>query len=120
MSKILVNCDLQSGEWTVKEEDMQSHYTDVVFYFSNSGSMVTFDNLIFGVRLRKDTVQIYNEVFGLNKRFVACENTLFDNFLETQRFQLESNTTYTLELWCENGGVRRSHTYGLTTPPDMV
>lgn len=120
MSKVLVNCNLESGDWTIREENMQSFYTDVMFYFSGSGSMVTFDNLVFGVRLRKDTVQISNQTFGLNKRFVACENTLFNNFLEIQRFQLEGNTSYRLEFWCENAGIRRTYDYDFTTPPDVV
>ena len=116
MSKILVNCNLQSGEWTVREEDIQSHYTDVKFYFSDAEPIVMFDNLTFGVKLKKDTEELFTQTFGTTKRFVASENTLFDNWIENARLYLESNTSYTLELWCENAGIRRTYDYVFTTP----
>jgi len=116
MSKILVNCNIQSGEWTIREENMQHFYTDVMFYFSDGEPVVMFNNLVFGVRLKKDSEQLLNETFGLTKRFVALENTLFDNWLEQCRLSLEANTTYTLELWCENAGIRRTYDYVFTTP----
>jgi len=116
MSKILVNCNLQSGDWTVKEENIQSHFTDVKFYFSSSESVVMFNNLTFGVKLKKDAEEIFNETYGLTKRFVALENTLFDNWLENVRLNLEANTTYTLELWCENAGIMRTYSYNFMTP----
>jgi hypothetical protein len=119
MSKILVNYNLQSGDWTVKEEDMQSHYTDVRFYFSDNEPLVMFKNLTFGVKLKRGTDELFNETFGETKRFVACENTLFDNWIETTRLYLEANTTYTLELWCKNDGIRRTYNYQFVTP-DMV
>jgi hypothetical protein len=116
MSKILVNCNLQSGEWTVREEDMQSHYTDVKFHFSDSEPLVMFNNLTFGVRLKKDTEELFNETFGTTKRFVALENTLFENWIENARLYLEPNTNYTLELWCDNAGIRRTYDYNFITP----
>jgi len=116
MSKILINCNLETGDWTVREEGLQSHYADVRFYFCNFQSIVMFDNLTFGVKLKKDSEQLFNEAFGLTKRFVALENTLFDNWIENARLYLESNTTYTLELWCENAGIRRTYDYVFTTP----
>ena len=116
MSKILVNCNIQSGVWTVKEEDMESHYTDVKFFFSDSEPVVMFNNLSFGVKLKKDAEELFNETFGLTKRFVASENTLFDNWIENTRLYLESNTTYTLELWCENACIMRTYDYNFTTP----
>jgi hypothetical protein len=119
MSKILVNCNLQSGDWTVQEEDIQPHYTDVRFYFSDGNSVVMFDNLTFGVKLKKDAEELFNETYGITKRFVASENTLFDNWIENARLYLEANTTYTLELWCENSGIMRTHNHEFTTP-DMV
>jgi hypothetical protein len=119
MSKILVNCNLQSGEWTVREENILPFYTDVMFYFSGPEPLVMFDNLTFGVRFKRSPDELLNQTFGKTKRFVACENTLFDNWIETTRLYLESNTTYTLELWCENGGIRRTYDYQFVTP-DMV
>jgi hypothetical protein len=119
MSKILVNCNLQNDEWTVREEDMQSHYADVRFYFSDSESVVMFNNLTFGVKLKKDSEQLFTETFGITKKYVSTENVLFDNYMEHSRLYLESNTTYTLELWCDNEGIRRSYNYVFTTP-DMV
>lgn len=119
MSKILVNCNLETGDWTVREEDMQSHYTDVRFHFCNFEPVVMFDNLTFGARLKKDTEELFNETFGLTKRFVASENRLFENWIESARLYLEANTTYTLELWCENAGIRRTYDHVFTTP-DMV
>lgn len=116
MSKILVNCNLQSGEWTVREENIQFHYTDVTFYFSDGGPVVTFNNITFGLKLKKNGEELFTETFGTTKRFVACENTLFDNFLENCRLYLEPNTNYTLELWCENDGVRRTYDYNFITP----
>jgi hypothetical protein len=120
MSKILVNCNLQSGAWTIREEDMQSHYTDVKFYFSDSEPLVMFNNLTFGTKLKKDAEELFSESFGTNKKYVASENTLFDNWIENTRLYLEANTTYTLELWCENAGIRRTYDYDFTTLPDMV
>jgi len=78
-----------------------------------------FDNLTFGVKLKKDTEELFTETFGLTKKFVASENTLFDNWIENARLYLEANTTYTLELWCENGGIMRVYNHEFTTP-DMV
>jgi hypothetical protein len=120
MSKILVNCNLENDYWTIKEEDIQSHYTDVMFYFSSSESPVMFNNLTFGLKLKKNGEELFTETFGTSKRFVACENTLFDNFLENCRLYLEQNTNYTLELWCENANIRRTYNHDFTTPPELV
>jgi hypothetical protein len=116
MSKILVNCNLQTGEWTIREEDIQSHYTDVIFYFSSDEPLVTFNNLSFGLKLKKNGEELFTETFGTTKRFIACENTMFDNFLENCRLYLEQTTNYTLELWCENADIRRTYDYNFITP----
>ena len=119
MSKILVNCNLQTSEWLIQQEDMRSFYTDVKFHFSDSQPLVVFNNLSFGVTLKKDSEQLLTETFGITKKYVATENVLFDNCMEYSRLYLEPNTTYTLELWCDNEGIRRSYNYVFTTP-DMV
>jgi len=119
MSKILVNCNLQTSEWLIQQEDLKSHYTDVVFYFSDAQPLVVFNNLSFGVTFKKDSEQLFTETFGITKKYVSTENVLFDNYMEHSRLYLESNTTYTLELWCDNEGIRRSYNYVFTTP-DMV
>jgi hypothetical protein len=119
MSKILVNCNLQTSEWLIQQEDLKSHYTDVVFYFSDAQPLVVFNNLSFGVTFKKDSEQLFTETFGITKKYVATENVLFDNYMEYSRLYLEPNTTYTLELWCDNEGIRRSYNYVFTTP-DMV
>ena len=119
MSKILVNCNLQTSEWLIQQEDMRSFYTDVKFHFSDSQPLVVFNNLTFGVTLKKDSEQLFTETFGITKKYVASENVLFDNYMEYSRLYLEPNTTYTLELWCDNEGIRRSYNYVFTTP-DMI
>lgn len=119
MSKILVNCNLQSGEWTVEEEDIRPFYTDVRFYFSESQSIVMFNNLTFGVKLKKDSEELFNETFGVTKKYVATENTLFDNYVENSRLYFDPNTTYTLEFWCENNGIIRTYDHEFITP-DIV
>jgi hypothetical protein len=119
MSKILVNCNLQTSEWLIQQEDLKSHYTDVVFHFSDAQPLVVFNNLSFGVTFKKDSEQLFTETFGITKKYVATENVLFDNYMEYSRLYLEPNTTYTLELWCDNEGIRRSYNYVFTTP-DMV
>ena len=116
MSKILVNCNLQTSEWLIQQEDMRSFYTDVKFHFSDSQPIVVFNNLTFGVKLKKDSEQLFTETFGITKKYVATENVLFDNCMEHSRLYLEPNTTYTLELWCDNEGIRRSYNYVFTTP----
>jgi hypothetical protein len=75
-----------------------------------------FNNLTFGVTLKKDSEQLFTETFGITKKYVATENVLFDNCMEYSRLYLEPNTTYTLELWCDNEGIRRSYNYVFTTP----
>ena len=120
MSKILINCNLQTGDWIIREEGIQAHYTDLVFYFSSDEPLVTFNNLTFGMKLKKGSEEILTETFGTNKRFVACENTLFDNFLENFRIYLDENTPYTLELWCENAEVKRTFNYDFATPAEMI
>jgi hypothetical protein len=119
MSKILVNCNLQTSEWLIQQEDMRSFYTDVKFHFSDAQPLVVFNNLSFGVTFKKDSEQLFTETFGITKKYVATENVLFDNYMEYSRLYLEPNTTYTLELWCDNEGIRRSYNYVFTTP-DMV
>jgi len=116
MSKILVNCNLQSSDWTIREDGIQPRYTDVMFYFSDGEPVVMFNNLTFGLKLKKGAEQLIDETFGATKRFVACENTLFDNFLENYRLYLEPNTNYTLELWCQNADIRRTYDYNFITP----
>jgi hypothetical protein len=119
MSKILVNYNLQSGKWTIEEEDIRSFFTDVKFYFSDSEPVAIFNNLYFGIKLKKDAEELFSESFGTNKKYVASENTLFDNWIEHSRLSLDPNTFYTLELWCENNNVRRTHRHEFTTP-DIV
>jgi anaerobic ribonucleoside-triphosphate reductase len=116
MSKILVNCNLQSGEWTIREDNIQPHYTDVMFYFSDVESTVMFDNLTFGLKVKKNGEELYTQSYGINKKFVACENILFDNWLENCRLHLQPNTNYTLEFWCENADIMRTYIHDLMTP----
>jgi hypothetical protein len=120
MSKILVNYNLQSGDWTIKEDDIRSFYTDVEFYFSDSERFVIFNNLTFGVTLKKDTEELFTETFGINKKYVRTENTLFDNYMERSRLYLDPGTPYSLELWCQNAGIRRTYTYEFVSLPEMV
>jgi hypothetical protein len=77
---------------------------------------VIFNNLTFGVRLKKGSEELLDETFGTIKRFVSCENSLFDNWLENYRIHLQPNTSYTLELWCENADTYRRYNYDFTTP----
>jgi hypothetical protein len=116
MSKILVNCNLQNGNWTIKEEDMKPFYTDVKFHFSNSQPLVMFNNLTFGIKLKKGSEELFTETFGTIKKYVACENTLFENYMENCRLHLDPGTSYALELWCENADTYRRYSYYFTTP----
>jgi hypothetical protein len=119
MSEILVNCNLQTGDWTIREENIKSNYTDVLFHFSGSESVVFFNNLSFGVKLKKDSEQLHSETFGTTRKYIATENTLFDNWMENCRLYLEPNTTFTLEFWCENDGIMRTYNHEFITP-DIV
>jgi hypothetical protein len=119
MSKILVNCNLQTGEWTVRDEVESSFYADLNFYFSDVNSPVMFKNLSFGFSLKKNGQEMISKAFPTNLVYVASENTFFDHYLETFRLFMESDTSFILDVWCENDGIRREHSFGFITPPEI-
>jgi hypothetical protein len=113
MSKIFATDDFNTGTWSLNIEDLAFNYADMFITFTETAPVVVFDNLSFGYELTTgDTVVQTNSFPPEGVNYVQSDQP----YLVCERLLLEMETTYSLFLWCVNGGNRFEKDFSFTTP----
>jgi hypothetical protein len=103
-------CDLKNKTWTVDTE-----VPGIIFIgFVDGNETVVFDNLSFGVIVKDEEENVFEDSFPKND--VVYISTDQEDVEFVNIFNLELGKEYSYTLWAKNAGKEITHTFTFTEP----
>jgi hypothetical protein len=113
MSKIIATDHLETLNWEVTFEDLQSNYADLFIRFTDEAPIVEFKDLKFKYELKQSgNIKQYGVFPPPGVRYIRSDQ----DYLVAERLDLKAETEYELYLWVENDGKSFERTIIFTTP----
>lgn len=113
MSVIYATDDLITENWAVQFVDLASDHADLLIGFTAQAPIVLFDNLRFGYELRQGVnIKAYGVFPPADVRYVMTDQ----QNIVAERLNFSPDTSYTLWLWCQNGGQRFEKSFDFVSP----
>ena len=116
-SYIIATDDLRTGTWNIRTENLKAYSSQIKIGFTGEPPVVEFDNLSFGYEFRgpDSTIIQQGSYPPAGTKYVNTESDEAQ-WIECVKIVHSPEQTYTLHMWCVNGGSRFEKDFTFTPP----